>query len=403
MKLTKLGPVTLLSFAVGVSHAQQFDDAASVNVGGFDVTPTLDVGFRYDDNVIRSSDNEISSWSQIISPQVVMQTNFGSSQIEIGYRLRNERFYSSKPDNYTDHFFTAGVEYEMNSRHRMNIGIDYTDGHEDRGTGFSIGNGASLTTPDKFKQSEFDILYSYGAFNADGRLDFNFNITNRDYDLQVPIYRARDRVFTTLGSTFYYRVGATTDLVLDVIYREVDYNFALNPESPLDSTQVSYLIGLDWEATAQTMGYAKIGYQEKDFDSATREDFDGVDWEAGIIWEPVEYSSVEFTTGANTDETNGEGNFIRGRDHQILWRHEWLERLRTEVGYTWGNDRYEGALLNNLSVRDDDLARFRASAYYQFRRWINFELTYIRDERESNRDIINYDRNQLLINALFTL
>ncbi|MBF7074886.1 outer membrane beta-barrel protein [Glaciecola sp. MH2013] len=403
MKLFQLGLLSVLTLSVSLVQAQQFEDAASIPVAGFDLTPSVDVGFRYDDNVIRSSQDEISSWSQIISPQVVMLTNFGSSQVNFGYRLRNERFYSSPADNYTDHFLSAGVDYELNARHRMDIAVDYTDGHEDRGTGFSIGRGELLTTPDKFKQAELDLLYSYGAFNADGRLEVNFNITNRDYDLTLPSYRARDRVFTGIGGAFYYRVGATTDLVIDIIYTDVDYNFALNSESPLDSTQVSYLIGLDWEATAQTSGYAKVGYQEKDFESELRDDFDGVDWEAGVIWEPVEYSSVELTTGASTNETNGEGDFIRGRDHQVEWRHEWLERLRTRVSYTWGNDRYEGRLVNNLAVRDDDLARFRASAYYQFRRWINVELSYIRDERDSNRDIISYDRNQLFFNMLFTL
>ncbi|MDT0584080.1 outer membrane beta-barrel protein [Brumicola blandensis] len=403
MKFTKTALIVALTSSCALAHAQQFEDASSIEFGGFDLTPTLDVGFRYDDNITRASQNETSSWSQIISPQAVMLTNFGSSQVTVGYRLRNERFFSSPIDNYTDHFFEAGVEYELNSRHRLDIGIDFSDTHEDRGTGFSIGSGNDLNKPDQFKQAEFDILYSYGAFNADGRLDLNFNVTNRDYDISTPQYMARDRTFSTLGSTFYYRVGATTDLVFDIIHTDVRYKFDLNADSPLDSTQVSYLIGLDWEATAQTSGYAKIGYQEKDFDSPFREDFDGVDWEAGVLWEPVEYSTVELTTGANTNETNGEGNFIRGRDYQVEWRHEWLDRLRTRVSYTWGNDRYEGQTVGNIGVRQDDLARFRASMYYQFRRWINFELGYIRDERDSNRATIVYDRNQILINALFTL
>jgi hypothetical protein len=387
--------------SIGIS-AQQFQDAASIEFGSFDVTPTLDFGFRYDDNVIRSSTDKISSWSQIISPQVVMLNSFGASQVRVGYRLRNERYYSSSEDNYTDHFFFAGVDFELNSRHRLDIGLDYTDGHEDRGTGFSIGNAQAINSPDKFKQAEFDMLYSYGAFNADGRLETNFNITNRDYDINTPQYLARDRTFTTLGGAFFYRIGAATDATFDIIYRDVSYKFDANTLSPLDSQQISYLLGLKWEATAQTSGFAKIGYQEKDFESALRDDFSGVDWAAGILWEPVEYSSVEFTTRNDTNETNGEGNFIRGRDYEVEWRHEWLERLRSSASITWGTDRYEGQNIG-LSIREDDLTRFRASVYYQFRRWVNIEVGYIYDERESNRTAIEYDRNQFIINALFTL
>ncbi|MFT6085188.1 MAG: hypothetical protein ACJAWT_000226 [Glaciecola sp.] len=404
MKVLKVTPAIICLMSSISVNAQQFQDAASIEFGSFDVTPTLDFGFRYDDNVIRSNANKINSWSQIVSPQVVMLDSFGSSQVRVGYRLRNEQFFSSSQDNYTDHFFNAAVDFELNSRHRLDIGIDYTDGHEDRGTGFSIGRAETLATPDKFKQSEFDILYSYGAFNADGRLDINFNIINRDYDLNTPQYLIRDRGFTTVGGTFFYRIGAVTDATFDVIYRDVNYKFDLDTSSPLDSEQISYLVGLKWEATAETAGFAKIGYQEKNFDSPLREDFDGIDWAAGIIWEPTKYSTVEITTNNDTNETNGEGNFIRGRDYAVEWRHEWLGRLRSSASYTWGTDRYEGqSSESTFDIREDDLVRFRASLYYQFRRWMNIEVGYIYDQRDSNRTVIEYDRNQFIINALFTL
>jgi hypothetical protein len=402
MKCLKVTSAILCIIVSSAAVAQQFQDPASIEFGSFDVTPTLDLGLRYDDNVIRSNANKISSWSQIVSPQVVMLNSFGASQVSVGYRLRNERFYSSAQDNYTDHFFFAGVDFELNARHRLDIGVDYTDGHEDRGTGFSIGNTEALYTPDKFKQAELDLLYSYGAFNADGRLETSFNITNRDYDLNSPRYLARDRTFTSLGGAFFYRVGATTDATFDIIYRAIDYKFDLNPLSPLNSTQVSYLLGLKWEATAQTSGFAKIGYQEKDFDSEFREDFDGNDWAAGVVWEPTDYSAVEITTRNDTNETNGEGNFIRGRAYEIEWRTDWLERLRSTASYTWGSDRYEGQS-GDFDVREDDLVKFKASLFYQFRRWVNIEVGYVYDQRDSNRTAIEYDRNQFIINALITL
>jgi len=402
MKVLKVTSAIICIISSISVNAQQFQEPASVEFGSFDVTPTLDFGLRYDDNVIRSNAIKINSWSQIISPQVVMLNSFGSSQVRVGYRMRNERFFSSSQDNYTDHFFNAAVDFELNARHRLDIGIDYTDGHEDRGTGFSIGKAQTIATPDKFKQGEFDMLYSYGALNADGRVDVNFNITNRDYDLNTPQYMIRDRVFTTVGSTFFYRIGAVTDATFDIIYRDVNYKFDLDASSPLDSQQISYLIGLKWEATAKTYGFAKIGYQQKNFDSPLREDFNGIDWAAGIIWEPLEYSTVELTTNNDTDETNGEGNFIRGRDYAVEWRHEWLQRLRSSVSYTWGTDRYEGQT-GAFEIREDDLVRFRTSLYYQFRRWVNIEVGYVYDQRESNRSAIEYDRNQFIINALFTL
>ena len=395
--------MAVIAMLVGTAlsaHGQQFNEAATVPFGSFDFIPTLDVGFRYDDNVTRQASDEIASFTQIISPQLILLNNFGASQARFGYRLRNERFFSSSEDNYTDHFLSTGVEYELNVRHRLDVSFDFEDGHEQRGTGFSILNIAD--SPDTYKETDLALQYSYGAPGAAGRLDFNANLASRDYDLNTLPGRARDRGINSVGGTFYYRVGATTDATFDIIRKVVNYNVAADPSNPLDSTVMSYLVGLSWEATAQTSGFAKIGHEEKDFDSSLRDDFSGVDWSAGVTWEPTDNSEVTLSTNNDTNETNGEGNFIRQRDYRLVWNHRWLERLRTSASITFSEDKYEGQAVE-FGVREDDLQQFNATAYYQFRRWINFELGYTFDTRDSNRDGIDFDRNQLLLNAFITL
>jgi hypothetical protein len=382
------------------AQAQQFDDAAPVAFGSFDFIPTVDVGLRYDDNVTRQDDEKVSSFSSIISPQFVLLNNFGASQTRFGYRLRNERFFSSSADNYTDHFLTAGVEYELNIRHRLDVSFEFEDGHEQRGTGFSILNLAS--TPDTYKETDFGVQYSYGVPSADGRLDLGIDISNRDYDLNTDAGRARDRVITTTQGTFFYRIGTATDATFDVIHRDVSYNFDFTPANPLDSVVTSYLVGVKWDATAETSGFVKVGYEEKDFESSLRENYDGFDWSAGVTWEPTQNAQFNFSTDTNTDETNGEGNFIRQRDYQVQWRHRWLERLKTSVSYTISEDRYEGQPVE-FGVREDDLERLNLTAYYQFRRWFNVQFGYTFDTRDSNRTGIDFDRNQFLLNAYITL
>lgn len=402
-KSTKVTLWAGLTMLAGCVCAQQFDESASIAFGGFDVTPSVDVSLRYDDNVTYAATDKIDSWSRIIAPQLSMVSSLGSSQVSIGYRIVNEEFFSSKADNYTDHFFVAGVDLDLSARHRIKAGIKFEDGHDERGSVFSIGASDNLTTPDKYKQSQFNVLYSYGAFNADGRLNLNLNIRELDYDIGLDFYRARNRKLSTIGGTFFYRVGATTDLTFDLDFTEVDYKLALDTNNVLDSTNSSALVGIEWEATAKTSGFAKVGYQTKDFDSSLREDFSGVDWAAGVLWEPVDYASIELSTRADTDETNGDGNFIRGRTHSVEWRHEWLERVRSSATISWNNSRYEGQLINGTEIRADDYLGFNASVYYQFRRWLNFEFGYSFSERDSNRDRINYDKNQFIINALITL
>lgn len=400
---TKVAVLVGLTLSSSVAFGQQFEDAASVEFGSFDVTPTVDLGLHFNDNVTNTDTNEIESWSRIVAPQISMVSSLGASQVNFGYRLVDETYFSSDADSYTDHFFLAGVDLELNARNRISASLEFEDGHEERGSGYSIGTGATLDSPDLYKQTELDVLYSYGAYNAEGRFDLNANIRTLDYDLDTVGYITRDRTLSEIGGTFYYRVGATTDMTFDASFTDVSYKVAADESNPLDSTNSSYLVGLKWEATAQTSGFAKIGYQEKDFDSAQREDFSGFDWAAGVLWQPVDYASLQYTTGTDTNETNGEGNFIKEKSHTVRWRHTWLERLRSSASITWNNNEYEGQLIDGFDIRSDDNLRFNASVFYQFRRWVNFEVGYRFAERDSNRVGIDYDRNQFIINALITL
>lgn len=375
------------------------EEAGSIDLGGFELFPSLTVTHASDGNVTRSATGEIDSWKRIVSPEAVLLNDFNGNLFQLGYRLERGDYFSSAQDNYTDHFVSGLVDYEMNSRHRAKITAEYEDGHDDRGTAFSIGTGNVLETPDEYKALDGELVYSYGALTADARLDFILGYRDLDYDRTEEIYLARDRDFVTVGGIFYYQVAPATDMVIDVSQTEVTYDYVIDGDETRDSTNSSILVGLEWETTAATSGFAKIGYQEKEFDSALREKFSGFDWELGVTWQPVDRSTIEFSTSSDSDETNGEGNFIQRRSYGAQWRHQWLDRVSTSASFAFVDDTYEGS----VNAREDDITLLRASVEYEFRRWLTFELAYQYDERESNQEIIDYDRNLISIGIKATL
>jgi hypothetical protein len=375
------------------------EEAGSIDLGGFELIPALDITHASDDNVTRSSTGEIDSWKRIVSPEVVLLNNFGGNTLQFGYRLERGDYFSSSQDNYTDHFVSALYDYEINSRHRAKVTGEYEDGHDDRGTSFSIGTGSVLETPDEYKSLTGDLVYSYGALTADARLDFLLGYEDLDYDRTEEAYLARDRDFVTFGGIFYYQVAPATDLVVDLRQTEVSYVYIIEGGDTLDSTNSSILVGLQWESTAATSGFAKVGYQKKDFDSALREEFSGFDWELGVTWQPVERSTIEFSTRSDTNETNGEGNFIQRRSYGAVWNHQWLDRVSSRASFAFIDDVYEGSTNN----REDDITQLRLAVDYQFKRWMKIEVGYQYDERESTVESIDYDRNLFSIGVRVTL
>lgn len=394
---------TSLLFSTQVT-GQEYDaiDGGEIPIGGFNLFPILNVDHYFDSNVIRSATDDVDGWVRVVAPELILVNEYDAHRLQIGYRLADGHYYSSSIDNYTDHFLSARIDLYANERHRFELASAYELGHDARGTVFSIGSGGTLATPDEYKQTQFDGTYFFGATDATGRLELNLNHTSLDYDINTPQYLVRDRSFNSIGGTFYYRVAPATDALIEVRSTQIDYDFDADSANPFDSTVNSVLVGVRWESTRNTSGFAKVGFEQKNFDSDIRGDFSGADWNLGVDWTPIDRAFFRLATSRNTFETNGEGNFIDNRAVALTWRHSWLERVRSEVIMQVGYNSYEGNI-DSFAIRNDDIGGLSATLDYDFRRWWRFQIGYAFEKRESNRFAIDYDRHVFNINMRVTL
>ena len=220
---------TKLASAIGMACvcSSSFAQEVGIDLGAFELVPTLTTTVGFNDNVTRSrgDDEEIDSWFSVVVPKFTLVNNFGLNSLRFGYQLSRGDFFSSAADNYTDHLIFASLDYELNSRHRIKTSIDFEDGHDDRGESFSRGRGNELDSPDEFKESEVDFTYSYGALSAQARLDLNLNYRDLDYKIDTDEYKTRDRTKSTVGGIFYYNIGAATDLLFETSLTDVEYAF----------------------------------------------------------------------------------------------------------------------------------------------------------------------------------
>ena len=92
-----------------------------------------------------------------------------------------------------------------------------------------------------------------------------------------------------------------------------------------------YAVGVTWDATAQTTGIVRVGYQRKEFDAPGQDTYTGLAWEGTIRWSPRTYSFVEFTTAQHTTESTGFGDFTLSRVAFANWTHNWTERIQSAV------------------------------------------------------------------------
>jgi polysaccharide biosynthesis protein VpsM len=387
-----------------VSTGSIAQEKASLDVGGLDLVPTLDVSLQHDSNVTRANADVISSWISLYHPELRLEKTSDTLQISAGVSASKGIYHSSQRDNFDDYQIFVDLGFEFDRRNRLEAGFVSESGHDARGTAYSIGIGNSLTGPDKYQRNTLDSKYSYGAQTAVARFDATVRLRNINYDNDVVNGRPRDRSEQTLGGVFYYQVAPATDLVLDTQYTNTSYD-SITVIAPdfvsLDSKTTNLLAGLKWESTAATTGFAKIGYQKRRFDNDQREGFSGLKWEAGVVWNPVERALIEFSTANDTLETNGLGSFIKRKDYRLDWRHQWLERFSTSSAVAYGSDIYVGGFI----PRQDKSTQIDLTASYQFKRWLSFTAGYSYIKRNSDvvDDSFDFDKNLLSISAKMSL
>ncbi|MCV6624226.1 MAG: outer membrane beta-barrel protein [Cellvibrionaceae bacterium] len=379
-----------LPLAIAMALPVNALEPAAVDMGPFRLVPTLGISNGYDSNLFLTDGNEKESWVTIINPQVQFIAENGNDRYSITYGVNHGIVQDSRDDDYTDHSLRGDINLELNSRNYLDISAAFTKNHEPRGTGANQGNDAtSNPVPAEYDERTFDVAYTYGGKEADGRLKVAAGFLDKEYTNFLDQNAARDRKNNYVAGTFYYRVAPKTQAIFEIKRKKIDYDLTT---SPLDSTETFYLVGATWEATAQTTGTVKVGLAEKDFDSNLQDD-DNVSWEVSVDWAPIERSVFTLATSKLPEETDGTGSYIDRTSLSVSWMHNWSDRFSTRL--TAG--RRDGEYIGN--AREDEEDTWGISLMYNMRRWLDLSLNYDYSDRSSNISGLDYDKNTIYLRA----
>ena len=270
--------------AASVSSNLYALEPMSYTDGPLQVIPQISAQAGYDDNIFSTETSEVSSTKFILTPSVQLKAEKGLNEYSVNYKISNATYQDSSADNYTDHELSGRAYFDFNIRNRLELLAGYLQTHEDRGSGLNQGNNATTNDkPVEYHVNSAQAAYEFGGKEAKGRIRVVAGVQDREYDNFRAQTESKDRRTVKTSATFYYRVMPKTSLLFEVRNEDIDYDLA---SVTLDSNERKYLLGAEWEATAKTSGSLRFGYSEKDFDSATRTDDDGLSWEMAMRWSP---------------------------------------------------------------------------------------------------------------------
>jgi hypothetical protein len=381
-------PLVMLSLMAAAVSQANAGEPAEIKLGGIDLTPTLNISESRSDNIYSSNNNAESSNIFVINPGILAELAHGDSMYSFNAELSDGTYSDglAKDDDYTDYSYGANADIALNSSNMIMLAASMASGHEDRGSGVTEGT-SGFDVPIEYDEDNYSAGYRLGNDDSVISVELGVSRTDKEYTNFEEFTDIRNYEKDAFTITGYYELAPKTDLLVE--YVQADYDYEVDPFGlGLDSDEDQMLIGLVWEATANTTGTAKIGRLDKEFDSAVRDEFSGTIWSAQVDWTPTEQSIINFTTSQLPKETNvGNGNFIDGTMTSVSWKQAWTSAISTTVNFGTGEDDYDE------TNRSDDVTNYGISLDYEFRRWMSVGLAYKYDERDSNVDVFDYDRN----------
>ena len=376
-------------FAAFNIQAAELLELRGIALGNGRLSPEFRLEAFYDDNLTFAATNQIESFSTLFEPGVGYELRGAKKRFFADYRLSGAIYENSRRDDYIDHRALLGYEYTPTSRVSVGVDGEYFDSRDPRGTGAAEGSGLIQTTPDEWHHLRLGANLAYGASTARGRLEADVAFTNKDYDNNRNVTAVRDREDIAATGRFYYRILPKTSLLLEGRATRYEYDRTAPNSASLDGTTSQALLGITWRGTFKTTGTAQFGYSRKDFDADARRAGEAFSWELGVEWRPKSYSIFNLNTARNFQETNGVGNFIINDSVALSWAHSWNTRFRTTLNMRYARNDFEA----DTTGRADALLSMGASVVYAPGDHLEIGAGYVYDERDSNQDTFDYERN----------
>ncbi|NBB08725.1 outer membrane beta-barrel protein [Pseudomonas sp. SLFW] len=360
----------------------------SVELGGFDFTPTLKVSEFYDDNFRTLPDHEEASWITSVRPTFVLETQTRTSGYQLEYAVDSRTYQDHSAADHVDQALTARSVMELDARNRLNWELGYKRAEDTVQT-------AEPRENDKYTLKNGKVGYIYGARTAMNQLEVSAEYQELRYRNSGTLNDDKEHDTKTYIGTWYHRLGGQTRTLVEL--RHSDFDYVLS-DSPRNSTGDAALVGVTRDITAKLSGSVRVGYERKNFDNNDVNDYSSPTWEANVEYKPRTYSTFSIKASKAFEEGDDGANTVHDTSTRLGWRHTWTPWVATDVHYRYADLEYLG-----VGGRDDKLNDYGASVIYSPTRWAEVSLGYQRWKNDSDLSDQTYTRNVYMLTVALSL
>lgn len=370
-----------------LEHPRPDFDAAPIEVGSFELYPTLELGETYDSNIYASPDTERGDAIATFRPIVNLFSNWNRHAISVT-TFGDVNYYSQHPDeNYNNAVFDITGRYDIMNQTWMSARGGYQRLAETR-TSPNAANGAEPTT------------FGYGktgltAYRGVGKIKVNadYDYHRFDYDDTktdtVDIDQSgRNRNEHIAGGKVAYDVTGNLKAYLrgDYNWRMYDHN-----SEQKDSDGFTTLAGVQADLGGITSVDFYAGYMEQYYEDSTKKTLRSPRIGTRVDWNVTGMTSVVLEADRTLEEAafdNYSSYYQTGGSVTVT--HELLRNVLLEASAGYSNSDFNGG-----DGREDDTWFAGIGGRYMINRSLYTDLFYNWDQRDSTDDAVDYSRNMI--------
>ncbi len=350
--------------------------------------PDLGLEIVFDDNIRRSEDNEVEDWYTRVRPKFDWIWGFGRHELDVSVELDSWHYAKESNENAFDRYLLTELDLDISHLIDVNLAAGYSRSHTLRG------HDPSVATIDpnlwETKGASGEVIYG----RRSNQMQLSLLLDHQEIEFLNNDLEGRDHDQDTIQATIFYNWGSKTQLLAKVSRVEFDYARKYLPIAPggaeLDSSEMGYHVGINWEASYKTSGEFSIGKTKKDMDDPRLKSYSGLTTALKLKWKPKSYSTVDLLLERSSQETKQEStSHVIKNQFTVDWDHELTRRLTMQSGVTLENDKWS-------QIREDDLFDLYLGMEYSLYRWMDVGMRYTFQNRDSNIPGLDYDSNIIM-------
>jgi hypothetical protein len=367
---------------------------AGIHLGAFQLSPTLDTGLEYNDNIYATPTSTKSDEIFHVTPAVSLVSNWSQNQLTAYARGSFNEYVNHSTESTTNYAVGTAGRLDITRQSGMAGGVAFEHDTESR-----TDPNSPLTS---IHPIQYDLASAFiGAAQSFNRLRLSARADVQDFSYDNGaangggVVYEKDRNHDAVTGTFRAEYAVTPDVSLfgNALVNTQSYRDQLPTDVSRNSDGYELTVGSNFDLTHLMRGEIYIGYLSQTYDDHRYKNVNGVSLRGVVEYFPTQLTTVTISGSRSVQDSIilGAGGYL---DSTVAVQvdHELLRNLILTANITFENDDYSGI------SRTDDRNSESIGATYLMNRGVGLSLTYQHLENSSSGSEagLNFDDNRVL-------